>query len=226
MFTIADMIIAGHKEGPLAPEPLPFGVLVAGEDSLLIDRTIASLMGFDYQAIPQLVDGIGVGRQTTPRIISNDKMLQGADLSKILQLSNRAFIPTLGWQKVLGHSIIEEIKENFIPWSMFLDDSFLVVDKKLYIFGAGARGKQILSILRKHHIHVESFVDNDVNRYKNDFLEKFSCIPLEKAGVGSVFVIAVTLQSDVLQIARQIKIWDDGAYIVIPEIESMANLQD
>ena len=98
-------------------------------------------------------------------------------------------------------------------------------DKKLYIFGAGDRGKQCLSILRKYNFFVEAFVDNDVNKCRDDFFEKFSCIPLDNARTGSVFIIAITMQSDIIQVVRQIKNWDKGVTIVIPGMESMLKLQ-
>jgi hypothetical protein len=50
-FSILDGIVAGEREGPLAPDPRPCGVLVAGESLLGVDLVGTRVMGFDWRRI-------------------------------------------------------------------------------------------------------------------------------------------------------------------------------
>jgi uncharacterized protein (DUF362 family) len=53
-FSFIDGIIAGQKEGPLAPEPKPCGVIIGGESLLGVDIVGACLMGFDWRKLKSL----------------------------------------------------------------------------------------------------------------------------------------------------------------------------
>jgi hypothetical protein len=46
--------VAGEGDGPLAPNDVPLGVIVAGTDPLAVDLVAVRLMGFDEQLIPKL----------------------------------------------------------------------------------------------------------------------------------------------------------------------------
>lgn len=46
-FSIIDGIVAGEREGPLAPTPKPCGVLIAGVDPIAVDLAATRLMGLD-----------------------------------------------------------------------------------------------------------------------------------------------------------------------------------
>lgn len=52
--TIADGIIAGEGNGPMAPEAVPAGLVVAGFNPVAVDTVCALLMGFDDGRIPLL----------------------------------------------------------------------------------------------------------------------------------------------------------------------------
>jgi uncharacterized protein (DUF362 family) len=58
VFTLADGVIAGEKDGPLAPKPRATGLLVAGDNPVAVDLLLARLMGFRWQAIPTLVHAV------------------------------------------------------------------------------------------------------------------------------------------------------------------------
>ena len=58
--SIIDGVIAGDGEGPVCPEPLPAGVLLAGFNPLAVDCAAAHLMGFDVDLIPMLVRGFHI----------------------------------------------------------------------------------------------------------------------------------------------------------------------
>jgi uncharacterized protein (DUF362 family) len=52
VFTIVDGIVAGEREGPLAPRPKRCGVLVSGGNPVEVDLVCSRIMGFDYAKMP------------------------------------------------------------------------------------------------------------------------------------------------------------------------------
>ena len=53
---LVDGIIGGEGEGPLAPDAVPCGIIVAGENPVAVDTAVAWLMGFDWRKL-RLVAG-------------------------------------------------------------------------------------------------------------------------------------------------------------------------
>lgn len=53
-FSLGDMIVAGHKNGPLAPAPIKTNLLLCSEDPVSFDLAVINLMGFDYNRLPVL----------------------------------------------------------------------------------------------------------------------------------------------------------------------------
>jgi len=51
-FSVVDGIVGGEGNGPLAPDAVRTGLLVAGEDLLAVDIVSAWLMGFDARRLP------------------------------------------------------------------------------------------------------------------------------------------------------------------------------
>jgi uncharacterized protein (DUF362 family) len=51
---VVDAVIAGQGDGPLAPLPLPLGVIMAGENAVALDWVAAHLLGYDASRIPLL----------------------------------------------------------------------------------------------------------------------------------------------------------------------------
>jgi uncharacterized protein (DUF362 family) len=49
---VADAVIAGHGDGPLAPQPLPLGLILAGNNAAAMDFIAAHLLGYTPQRIP------------------------------------------------------------------------------------------------------------------------------------------------------------------------------
>jgi uncharacterized protein (DUF362 family) len=49
---IVDAIVAGHGNGPLAPQPLPLGLVLAGENAVAVDYVGALLLGYEPERIP------------------------------------------------------------------------------------------------------------------------------------------------------------------------------
>lgn len=53
-FSLGDMIIAGHKNGPLAPSSFKSNLLICSDDPVAFDLAVINLMGFDYDKLPVL----------------------------------------------------------------------------------------------------------------------------------------------------------------------------
>ena len=49
---VVDAVIAGHGDGPLAPQPLPLGLLLGGSSGAAVDWVAARLLGYDPRRVP------------------------------------------------------------------------------------------------------------------------------------------------------------------------------
>ncbi|HET9010210.1 MAG TPA: DUF362 domain-containing protein, partial [Gemmatimonadaceae bacterium] len=52
VLNVVDAIVAGQGDGPLAPQPLPLGMVIAGSSSAAVDWAGAQLLGYDPSRIP------------------------------------------------------------------------------------------------------------------------------------------------------------------------------
>lgn len=107
MVIIADMIISGEKEGPVNPTPKKVGIVAVGDDPLLFDETITTIMGFDIKKIPtferiRAYDGIYkiYDRSDTAMIVSNKKVFDGKKPEEINKNDRLGYEATSGW---IGH---------------------------------------------------------------------------------------------------------------------------
>jgi uncharacterized protein (DUF362 family) len=105
VFSVVDGIIGGQGNGPLAPDPIKCGYLIAGFNPILVDIVSSTLMGFDYRLIPLiqkslLTKALNVDENEAEqvRIVSN---LEGvSNLSDLTNATPFHFVPNKGW---LGH---------------------------------------------------------------------------------------------------------------------------
>lgn len=103
---VADMIVAGEKEGPVVPSAKKVGMIAAGENPVEFDRVIATIMGADISRIPTLSQfnytnsryTVATGDDTV--IVSNDSMLDQKKTGDISKESILYFEPTSGWRNV------------------------------------------------------------------------------------------------------------------------------
>jgi uncharacterized protein (DUF362 family) len=109
MFSIIDGIVGGDNNGPLTPDPVPAGVLIAGENLLAVDLVAVRLMGFDplklrlYQSLVADPDyDFGVHCLDDIQVISQDPLWATC----LTDTSNRFldFVPHPGW---VGHVEIQ-----------------------------------------------------------------------------------------------------------------------
>lgn len=98
---VVDGIIGGEGNGPMAPDPKPCGVILAGTHPAAVDCVAATLMGFDWRKIPLLKNSFQMRCCSfTPfkpdeiQVISDDRSWNGA-LGHID--SDFRFRPHFGW---------------------------------------------------------------------------------------------------------------------------------
>jgi uncharacterized protein (DUF362 family) len=56
---VADAIVAGQGDGPLSPQPLPLGLLFAGNNAPCVDWFGALLLGYDPSLLPIVREAFG-----------------------------------------------------------------------------------------------------------------------------------------------------------------------
>ena len=108
ILNIADMIISGEKEGPVAPSPKNVGYLVAGENSLTFDIAVATMMGADVARIPTIQMAINTvvkgkdlfGNIRDAEVVSNNILIDTLNASQIKEDDKWDFVPTSGWRDV------------------------------------------------------------------------------------------------------------------------------
>ena len=104
IFTIADMIVIGEKEGPLLPSPKYAGIIAASKDLVCFDETIATILGFDVTKIPlyKNVRNIStyplVEKNNQPIIVSNLKEWNNITIDKLNKSNTLNIEPSFGWK--------------------------------------------------------------------------------------------------------------------------------
>jgi uncharacterized protein (DUF362 family) len=56
VLTVMDGVVAGEGDGPLAPQNIPLGSVIAATDPIALDLVALRLMGFDEQNIPKICE--------------------------------------------------------------------------------------------------------------------------------------------------------------------------
>lgn len=112
-FIVADMIVSGEKEGPVAPTAKNTGIVALGTDPVCFDEVIMRLMGAKIESIPTLKHarsplGSFVLSTDVPLIVSNDEKINGKNLKDLEQSDLLFFEPTSGWRKVFERNSNKE----------------------------------------------------------------------------------------------------------------------
>lgn len=105
-FSVVDGIVAGEGNGPLAPERVRAGLVVAGGDPVAVDAVTAELIGFDWRRIQHLSEAfapaplpIAAVEPGSVTVVSNESQLARAGaLMDPPELYH--FEPHFGWK---GH---------------------------------------------------------------------------------------------------------------------------
>ena len=106
IFVIGDMIISGEGEGPLLPTNKEIGVIVAGDNLIGIDKAVATIMGFDWNKIPTIVNAEKhrekynlCDERTDPILASNVGVFNGKTAEEIAPSDTYQFKASSGWSK-------------------------------------------------------------------------------------------------------------------------------
>jgi hypothetical protein len=98
---VVDGIIAGEGNGPMAPDPKPCGIVLAGAHPVAVDCVAATLMGFDWQKLRLLCESFQIREMnfipfaaSAIRAVSNHAPWNGA-LGQLDDLFD--FRPHFGW---------------------------------------------------------------------------------------------------------------------------------
>jgi uncharacterized protein (DUF362 family) len=97
--SLIDGVVGGEGEGPLAPSPVPSGVLVFGDDVVAADRAACRLMGFDPERIPLVARAGGPMRfpvAGAPGEIVYDG--RPTDEAALAPAAGRPFVAPRGWR--------------------------------------------------------------------------------------------------------------------------------
>lgn len=164
---VADMILSGDHEGPLEALPVSAGVIAMGENPVLFDRVLASLMGFDYSRIPSLTN-IPAGDSEDVMVVSNDDRWDKC--SYIPQKDAIFFVPADGWSVALGNkendALLAKIREKNLD--------------KIYIWGCSARGLGLANYFYHNGFTNIIFLDQDPAKWSADVFCSMPCIAPDK----------------------------------------------
>lgn len=107
-FIVADMVVAGHEEGPMAASPKNAGIIAMAEDAVCCDKAICSIMGFNWRDIPSILyssmeynNDLPITCSQEVVVLSNNQVWNAQELDYIAQNYSLNFIPTMGWKKKL-----------------------------------------------------------------------------------------------------------------------------
>ncbi len=100
--TITDGIVAGEGLGPLAPEPVPLGIVTCSVSSPAADLVHAALMGFDWRKIPVIAHAFDsfayrLADQTPDDVMA---VVDGSDVShqRLSDVYGKRFKPVESWK--------------------------------------------------------------------------------------------------------------------------------
>jgi uncharacterized protein (DUF362 family) len=100
---VVDGIVAGEGMGPISPDPLPCGVVLAGQNPVAVDVAGAELMGFDYMQIPQLAHAFEPHPLPLVEFAANEIAIRSnvaawiGSLSDLRDVNPFTFEAPLGW---------------------------------------------------------------------------------------------------------------------------------
>lgn len=95
---IVDSVLAGEGEGPMEQTTKPFGIVFAGTNPVYVDYVASKLMGYDYEAIPSIVNGFKNRWWNLVDKQAEDVTVYSKD--SIDKLSCY-FVPAFGWRERL-----------------------------------------------------------------------------------------------------------------------------
>jgi uncharacterized protein (DUF362 family) len=108
VLTVTDAIIAGEREGPLAPTPINFGMMTLGLNTAAVEWVHALLMGLPPQRVPLTREAFAPHRYPltdfSPEEISVFVNGQSVYIEELFARYGRAFRLPKGWQEPFAAS--------------------------------------------------------------------------------------------------------------------------
>ena len=103
IFSIADMIVVGEKEGPLLPEPKFAGIIAMGEDIVSFDEIVATILGFDINKMPlfknsRISKDLPICNGEDGVTVSNEKKFDNKIVENITREISINIEPSSGWK--------------------------------------------------------------------------------------------------------------------------------
>src|SRR5699024_2067549 len=110
--SLGDMIIAGHKNGPLAPTAKVVGVLLISEDPVAFDMSIIKIMGLNINKLPVLKNIPRIKKYPIKiektKVYSNEIDMNEILLKDMPVAKYGFFIPADGWNCISMNKSIRE----------------------------------------------------------------------------------------------------------------------
>ena len=106
---IVDAVIAGQGDGPLSPQPLSMGLILAGRNAAAIDKVGAHLLGYEPSMIAIVREAFGDFRWPLTAFGENDVVLTGdygeGFADEVLASRDLPFSAThpIGWRDAAAH---------------------------------------------------------------------------------------------------------------------------
>ena len=106
---LADAVIAGQGDGPLSPQPLPLGLLFAGNNAACVDWFGALLLGYDPRLLPIVREAfaefrwpISTARPEEIRLLGD----WGEDKLDRIKIKETPVVHPLGWREAAAKSLV------------------------------------------------------------------------------------------------------------------------
>ncbi len=105
---VVDAVVAGHGDGPLAPQPLPLRLLLAGRNAAAIDWVGATLLGYNPERIPIVHQAFADFRWPVAPFVPADIKVLGdlgsGSAAEVLASCKRPFVPNypIGWRDAVA----------------------------------------------------------------------------------------------------------------------------
>lgn len=100
---VVDGIVGGEGNGPMAPDPKPCGIIVAGANPLAVDSVCCALMGFDWSQLRLLSGAFQVREKPIANFNHSDIAVHSNQetlckpLSEFTAADSFHFKPHFGW---------------------------------------------------------------------------------------------------------------------------------
>jgi uncharacterized protein (DUF362 family) len=105
--SIVDGIIGGEGNGPLCPEPVNSGVLIAGTNAAQVDAIACQVMGYDVEDVPIVREAFARHRWPISTLALEDLQVQDMRTGNLVPLNrvdsavSGSFRPHFGWTESL-----------------------------------------------------------------------------------------------------------------------------